>query len=159
MVEDYLADQSGNTFRTYVPVSFGSKLFTPTYLKLSIYAKEILVVHFAFDTFAHILWGSTEPVLVLTDNKSFTSFSKQRPSLLVCGLVPIMSEISTLCWDIFLEKRRPLPINCRVFKLTLTPKFKCVSIRNCLFEKSHLIWVYRYQIIPSTVYVLIVRSL
>ena len=72
MIEDYITDQCGNTFKTYVPVSFGSKIFTPTDLKLSIYAKEFLAVHFAFDTFAHILWGSSKPVLVLTDNKSLT---------------------------------------------------------------------------------------
>ena len=33
-------------------------------------------VHFAYDTFAHVLWGSTKPVLVLTDNKSLTRFSQ-----------------------------------------------------------------------------------
>ena len=84
MIEDYITDQSGKTYKTYVPVSFGSKIFTPTYLKLFIYAKEFLAVHFAFDTFAHILWGSTKPVLVLTDNRSLTRFfqAKTIPSSL-----------------------------------------------------------------------------
>ena len=84
MIEDYITDQSGKTYKTYVPVSFGSKIFTPTYLKLSIYAKEFLAVHFAFDNFAHILWGSTKPVLVLTDNRSLTRFfqAKTIPSSL-----------------------------------------------------------------------------
>ena len=68
MIEDSLTDQSGKTFKTYIPVLFGSKIFTPTYLKLSIYAKEFLAVHSAFDKFAHYLWESTKPVLVLTDN-------------------------------------------------------------------------------------------
>ena len=40
--EDSATDQSGKQNKTYVPVSFGSKIFTPTYLKLSIYAKEFL---------------------------------------------------------------------------------------------------------------------
>ena len=41
-------------------------------------------MHFAFDTFAHILWGSTKPVLVLTDNRSLTRFfqAKTIPSSL-----------------------------------------------------------------------------
>ena len=41
-------------------------------------------MHFAFDTFAHILWGSSKPVLVLTDNKSLTRFfqAKTIPSSL-----------------------------------------------------------------------------
>ena len=84
MIEDYITDQTGKTHKTYVPVSFGSKIFTPTFLKLSIYAKEFLAVHFAFDNFAHILWGSTKPVLVLTDNRSLTRFfqAKTIPSSL-----------------------------------------------------------------------------
>ena len=84
LIEDYSIEQTGKTHKTYVPVSFGSKIFTPTYLKLSIYAKEFLAVHFAFDTFAHILWGSSKPVLVLTDNKSLTRFfqAKTIPSSL-----------------------------------------------------------------------------
>ena len=40
MIEDHITDQSGKTYKTYVPVSFGSKIFTPTFLELSIYAKE-----------------------------------------------------------------------------------------------------------------------
>ena len=71
MIEDYITDQAGKTYKTYVPVSFGSNIFTPTYLKLSIYAKEFLAVHFPFVNFAHILCGSTKPVLVLKDNRCF----------------------------------------------------------------------------------------
>ena len=74
MIEDYISDESGKTFKTYAPVSFGSKIFTPKFLKLSIYAKKFWAVHFAMDTFAHILWGSTKPVLVLIDNRSLTRF-------------------------------------------------------------------------------------
>ena len=40
LIEDISIDQTGKTHKTYVPVSFGSKYFTPTYLILSIYAKE-----------------------------------------------------------------------------------------------------------------------
>ena len=41
---------------------------------MSIYAKEFLAVHFAFDMFANILWGCEKPVLVLTDNRAVTRF-------------------------------------------------------------------------------------
>ena len=78
LIEDYATDQSGKQYKTYVPVFFGPKIFTPTHLKLAIYAKEFLAVHFAFDNFAHILWGSTKPVLVLTDNKSLTRFFRAK---------------------------------------------------------------------------------
>ena len=74
MIEDYTTNQQGDTVKSYAPVAFGSKIFNPTYLKLSIYAKEFLAVYFAFDTFAHILWGAQLPVLVLTDNRSLTRF-------------------------------------------------------------------------------------
>ena len=37
MIEDYLIDQKGKTKKTYAPVSFGSRLFTTTQLKFSVY--------------------------------------------------------------------------------------------------------------------------
>ena len=74
MIEVYTTNQQGDTVKSYAPVAFGSKIFNTTYLKLSIYAKEFLAVHFAFDTFAHILRGAKLPVLVLTDNRSLTQF-------------------------------------------------------------------------------------
>ena len=84
MIEDYLEDQAGKTVKKYVPVSFGSKILNPTHLKLSIHAKEFLAVHFAFDSFAHILWESSKPTIVLTDNRSLTRFfqAKTIPSSL-----------------------------------------------------------------------------
>ena len=39
---------------------------------MSIYAKEFLAIYFAFMEYSHILWESTKPVVVLTDNKSVT---------------------------------------------------------------------------------------
>ena len=74
MVEDYVLNQEGLEQKQYAPVAFGSKIFNTTQLKLSIYAEEFLGVHFAFDNFAHILWGTKKHILVLTDNKSLTSF-------------------------------------------------------------------------------------
>ena len=49
-----------------------------------IYTKEFLAVHFAFENFANVVWGSTKPVLVLTDNRSLTRFfqAKTIPSSL-----------------------------------------------------------------------------
>ena len=38
------------------------------------YAKEFLAMHFAFDEFGHILWGSKKPIIVMTDNKALTRF-------------------------------------------------------------------------------------
>ena len=84
MKENYITDESSKTYKTYVPGSFGSKSFTLTYLKLFFYAKDFSAVRFVFDTFAHILWVSTKPVLVLTDKRSLPRFfqAKAIPSCL-----------------------------------------------------------------------------
>ena len=42
--------------KTYAPVAFGSKTFSPAQLKMSNYSKEILAINMAFLEFAHILW-------------------------------------------------------------------------------------------------------
>ena len=64
MIEDYVTNKAGKELKVSSPVTFGSKIFRPAQLKLSIYAKEFLAVHFAFDNFAHIIWGAKKPVLV-----------------------------------------------------------------------------------------------
>ena len=48
--------------------------FTPSQLKMSIYAKEFLAIYYAFKEFGHIFWGTPKPVIILTDNKSVTRF-------------------------------------------------------------------------------------
>ena len=60
--------------KTYAPVAFGSKIFSPAHLKMSLYSKEFLATHMAFLKFADILWEATNPTIVLTDNKSVKSF-------------------------------------------------------------------------------------
>ena len=87
MIEDYLIDQKGKTKKTYAPVSFGSRPFTTTQFKFSVYYKEFLALYFALDHFAHFIWGATKPVLVLTDNRSLTQFFQSKsihPSLWNC---------------------------------------------------------------------------
>ena len=64
------------------PVAFGSKIFSPAQLKMSIYSKEFLALYMAFFEFAHILWEATKPTIVLTDNKSVTRFFKTTPQAL-----------------------------------------------------------------------------
>ena len=74
MIEDYLIDEKGKPKKTYAPVSFGSRLFTTTQLKFSVYYKEFPAPYFALDHSAHFKWGATKPVLVLTNNRSMTQF-------------------------------------------------------------------------------------
>ena len=74
MIEDYTTNEDNQELKVYAPVSFGSIILHPNQLKLSIYAKEFLTVHFALDTFANFIWGCKKPVLILTDNRSVTRF-------------------------------------------------------------------------------------
>ena len=60
--------------KSYAPIAYGSKTFTPSQLKMSIYAKEFLAIYYAYKGFGHIFWGTPQPVIILTDNKSVTRF-------------------------------------------------------------------------------------
>ena len=70
--------------KTYAPVAFGSKVFSPAQLKMSVYSKELLAIYMAFPEFAHIPWETSKPTIVLTDKKSVTRFFQTKaipPSL------------------------------------------------------------------------------
>ena len=71
-IEDNPDQKIQSKRKTYAPVAFGSKIFSPAQLKMSIYSKEFLEICMAFLEFAHILWEATKPTNVLTDNKSVT---------------------------------------------------------------------------------------
>ena len=91
MIEDDPNQKLQSKRKTYAPIAFGSKTFNPTQKKLSIYAKEFLSVYFAFVEFGHLMWGSSFPVIVFTDNRSVTRFFRAQlipPALCnACGYV------------------------------------------------------------------------
>ena len=72
MIEDNPDQKIQSKRKTYAPVAFGSKFFSPAQLKMSIYSKEFIAIYMAFLDFAHILWEATKPTIVSTDNKSVT---------------------------------------------------------------------------------------
>ena len=74
MIEDNPDQKIQSKRKTYAPVAFGSKVFSPAQLKMSIYSKEFLAIYMAFLEFAHILWEKSKPTIVLTDNKSVPRF-------------------------------------------------------------------------------------
>ena len=59
--------------KTFAP-AFGSRVFSPAQLKMSICYNEFLVIYHVFLEYSHILWETTIPTLVLTDNRSVTRF-------------------------------------------------------------------------------------
>ena len=54
MIEDNPDQKTQSKRKTHAPVEFGSKIFSPAQLKMSIYSKEILATYMAFLEFAHI---------------------------------------------------------------------------------------------------------
>ena len=74
MVEDNPDQKIQSKRKTFAPVSFGSKIFSPAQLKMSIYSKDFLAIYMAFLEFAHFLREATKPTNVLTDNKSVKRF-------------------------------------------------------------------------------------
>ena len=84
MIEDNPNQKIQSKRKTYAPVAFGSKFFSPAQLRMSIYSKEFLATYMAFLEFEHILWETTKPTIVLADNKSITRFFQTKaipPSL------------------------------------------------------------------------------
>ena len=74
LIEDDPLEKYTSTRKAFAPVAYGSKAFSPTQLKMSIYAKELIAIFFAFKEFGHIFWGTPKLVIILTDNKTVTRF-------------------------------------------------------------------------------------
>ena len=72
MIEEDNDKKINSKKKTFAPVAFGSKVFSPAQLKMSIYCKEFLAIYHAFLEYSHILWEATLPTLVMTDNRSVT---------------------------------------------------------------------------------------
>ena len=74
LTEDDPNQKYSSVKKSYAPIAYGSKTFTPSQLKMSIYAKEFLAIYYAFKENGHICWGVPKPITILTDNKLFTRF-------------------------------------------------------------------------------------
>ena len=74
LTEDDPNQKFSSVKKSYALIAYGSKTFTPSQLKMSIYAKEFLAIYYAFKEFGHIFWGAPKPITILTDNKSVTRY-------------------------------------------------------------------------------------
>ena len=74
LIEDDPNQKYTSTRKTYAPIAYGSKTYSPSQIKMSIYAKEFLAIYIAFKEFGHIFCGATKPVIIMTDSKSVTRF-------------------------------------------------------------------------------------
>ena len=74
LIEEDLNQKYTSTRKTYALTVYGSKTYSPSQIKMSIYAKEFLAIYMAFKEFGHIFWGATKRVIIMTDSKSVTRF-------------------------------------------------------------------------------------
>ena len=74
LIEDDPNQKYTSTRKTYAPIVYGSKTYSPSQTKMSIYAKEFLAIYMAFKDFGHIFWGATKPLIIMTDSQSVTRF-------------------------------------------------------------------------------------
>ena len=74
LIEDKPEQKVQPKKKNYVPVAFGSQIFPPAQLKMSIYSKDSWAVYVESLDFAHIFWEALKQTNVLTDSKSFTRF-------------------------------------------------------------------------------------
>ena len=72
LIEDDLNQSYTSTRKTYALTAYGSKTYSPSQIRMSIYAKEFLARYMAFKEFGHILWGATKRVIIMTDSESVT---------------------------------------------------------------------------------------
>ena len=71
---------------------------------MSIYAKEVLAIYMAFKEFGHIFWGTTEPVIIMTDSKSVTRFFQTKKIPHPYGMHVTLYYNSILLLHTFQEK-------------------------------------------------------
>ena len=74
ITEDDPNQKYSSVKKSYAPIAYCSKTFTPSQLQMSKNAKEFLAIYYAFKELGHIFWGATKPITILTDNKSVTRF-------------------------------------------------------------------------------------
>ena len=54
LIEDEPNQKYTSTRKIYAPIAYGSKTYSPSQIKMSIYAKEFLAIYMAFEEFGHI---------------------------------------------------------------------------------------------------------
>ena len=74
LIKDDANQKYTSTRKTSAPIAYGSEIYSPSQMKMSIYARELLAIYLAFKEFGHRFWGATKPLIIMTDSKSVTRF-------------------------------------------------------------------------------------
>ena len=127
LIEDDPSQKFTSIRKSYPPVAYGSKTFTPAQIKMSICPGEFLAIYFAFNEFGHIFWGA--PVIILTDDKAVTRFFQTKivPSALwnACDYVIQFNFVIALIQ----EHRTRQRIICHDWKLTRRSNLSRKSVK------------------------------
>ena len=59
LIEDDPNQKYTSTRKTCAPIAYGSKTYSPSQIKISIFAKEFLAIYMAFKEFGHKFWGAS----------------------------------------------------------------------------------------------------
>ena len=91
LIEDDPNQKYTSTRKTYAPIAYGSKTYSPSQIKMSICAKEFLAIYMAFKEIGHVFRGATKPVIIMTESKSVTRFFQTKmippPLWIACDFV------------------------------------------------------------------------
>ena len=139
LIEDYTETNDGPT-KSYAPVAFGSQRSTEGQMSLTLYAKEFLAMHFAFDEFAHILWRVKKPTIVMTDNKALTRFFQSKRIPRSCGTTATRPSNSTSSWPMYLVSKTQQPTTCPESTSTRRTESTSNYMMRYQSSKSKLIW-------------------
>ena len=74
LIEDDPNRKYTSTRKTYARIANDSITYTPSQIKMSIYAKEFSAIYMAFEEFGYTFWCATKPVIIMTDSKWVTRF-------------------------------------------------------------------------------------
>ena len=82
--------------KTFAPIAFCSKIFSPAQHKMSSYSKKLLAIYMAFLEPVHILWEAARPTMVLRTKDPSHDSSRPKPFHHLCVTHVIMCCSSTL---------------------------------------------------------------
>ena len=74
LIEDDPNQNYNSTCKTHAPIAYGSNTYTPSQLKMFIYADDFFAIYLALTEFGRLFCGGTKPAIIMADNKSVARF-------------------------------------------------------------------------------------
>ena len=87
-MEDDPNQKYTSTRKTYAPIAYGSKTYSPSQIKISIHAKQFLAIYTAFEDFGHTFWGAIKPVIIMRYLHPYGM-----PAILYCNLILLLHTL------------------------------------------------------------------